>query len=97
MTTHRLSTGILGLEEVLCGGFRRSHNALIRGPPGAGKTIFGLHFLSAGVDAGETALYINLGEPGEYVTETLEAFDLNPGEIHVLDLSPSHDDFTEGE
>ncbi|WP_181685242.1 ATPase domain-containing protein [Halorhabdus salina] len=97
MGTDRASTGIPGLDEILCGGFRKTHNALVRGPPGAGKTIFGLHFLSAGVDAGETSLYVNLGEPGEYVTETLEAFDLNPAEIHVLDLSPSHDDFAEGE
>ncbi|AUX09057.1 circadian clock protein KaiC [Halalkaliarchaeum desulfuricum] len=56
-----------------------------------------MHFLSAGVDNGETSLYINLGEPGDYVKETVEHFDLNPDGIHFLDLSPSHEDFDEGE
>lgn len=97
MSPHRVSTGLKGLDEVLSGGLRKNHNTLIRGPPGAGKTIFGLHFLSEGVDNGETSLYINLGEPGEYVKETVEHFDLNPDGIHFLDLSPSNEDFDEGE
>ncbi|WP_280537396.1 ATPase domain-containing protein [Halopenitus sp. POP-27] len=97
MTSQRVPTGLPGLDDVLSGGLRKNHNALIRGPPGAGKTIFGLHFLSDGVDNGQTALYINLGEPGEYVKETVEHFDLNPDGIHFLDLSPSHEDFDEGE
>ncbi|MFW5924438.1 MAG: ATPase domain-containing protein [archaeon] len=97
MDMQRVSSGLPGLDDVLSGGFRRNHNALIRGLPGAGKTIFGLHFLSDGVDDGETSLYINLGEPGDYVTETVEHFDLNPDGIHFLDLSPSHEDFDEGE
>ena len=97
MSSQRVPTGLQGLDDVLSGGLRKNHNALIRGPPGAGKTIFGLHFLSNGVDNGETALYINLGEPGDYVKETVEHFDLTPDGIHFLDLSPSHEDFEEGE
>lgn len=97
MTPERVSTGLPGLDEVLGGGLLRTHNALVRGPPGAGKTIFGLHFLSAGVEAGETSLYINLGEPGDYIRDTVEHFDLNPDGIHFLDLSPTHEDFSEGE
>ncbi|ELY63597.1 circadian clock protein, KaiC [Natrinema versiforme JCM 10478] len=56
-----------------------------------------MHFLSDGVDNGETSLYINLGEPGNYVKETVEHFNLNPDGIHFLDLAPSHEDFDEGE
>ncbi|MEF8894153.1 ATPase domain-containing protein [Halodesulfurarchaeum sp.] len=97
MASQKVSTGLAGLDKVLDSGLRKNHNALIRGPPGAGKTIFGLHFLSDGVDNGETSLYINLGEPGDYVKETVEHFDLNPDGIHFLDLSPSHEDFDEGE
>jgi len=97
VSSQRVSTGLSGLDDVLSGGLRKNHNALIRGPPGAGKTIFGLHFLSNGVEHGETALYVNLGEPSDYVKETVEHFDLNPDGIHFLNLSPSHEDFDEGE
>ena len=35
----RLSTGIDGLDEILCGGLVRGRNYLVRGEPGSGKTI----------------------------------------------------------
>lgn len=97
MTTDRLSTGVGGLDRILDGGLVSGQNVLLRGPPGSGKTIFGLHFLGAGMEAGETSLYINLGEPSRYVRETAEAFDLHPEDITFYDLSPSGDQFNESE
>jgi circadian clock protein KaiC len=93
----RCPFGISGLDQILNGGLIRHHNAIIRGPPGAGKTIFGLHFLSSGIDEGEEGLFINLGEPSTYVRQTAEHFDLNPDEIHFEDLSPSANQFDEAE
>lgn len=97
MTKVRISTGIEGLDEILAGGLIKNRNTLLRGPPGAGKTIFGLHFLAAGVENGETSLFLNLGEPSEYVQETAEFFDLNPSEIHFENLSPTQEAFSEEE
>jgi circadian clock protein KaiC len=97
MTKTRLSTGIDGLDEILRGGLIEHTNALVRGPPGAGKTIFGLHFLANGVDNGETVLYINLGEPSAYVRETAEYFDLHADEIHFHNLAPTSAEFDEAE
>ena len=97
MPAERLSTGVDGLNEILNGGLVRGRNALLRGPPGSGKTIFGLHFLSAGVDQGETALYVNLGEPQAYVEETADVFDLNAEQIRFHNLSPTQDQFSTDE
>jgi circadian clock protein KaiC len=43
----RVSTGIPGEDEILGGGFRPESATLVWGGPGAGKTIFDLHFLTA--------------------------------------------------
>jgi circadian clock protein KaiC len=96
-TDNRLSTGVDELDDVLDGGLVRHQNALLRGPPGAGKTIFGLHFLSDGIENGETSLYVNLGEPSTYVRDTAAHFDLHPDDIHFHDLSPTEAEFDDGE
>ncbi|MFB6112666.1 MAG: RAD55 family ATPase, partial [Halodesulfurarchaeum sp.] len=97
MTNSRISTGIDGLDDVLNGGLIEQRNALLRGPPGAGKTIFGLHFLADGIESGDTSLFINLGEPSEYVKQTASEFGLHPDDIHFHDLSPTQDQFAEEE
>ena len=97
MTQSRLSTGIPGVDTILDGGLIEGQNILLRGPPGAGKTIFSLNFLSAGVDAGETSLFLNLGEPSEYVLRTARDFGLHADDIHFVDLSPTREQFSEDE
>jgi circadian clock protein KaiC len=91
----RVTTGIEGLDTVLGGGLLERQNVLIRGPPGAGKTVFSLHFLAAADD--DTGLYINLGEPVEYVERTAAAFDLRSDRLHFLELAPTEERFAEGE
>ena len=44
-TVSRISTGIEKIDAKLKGGFPKSKGFLITGPPGSGKTIFGLHFV----------------------------------------------------
>lgn len=48
----RASTGIDGLDTILDGGFVPGRAYLARGQPGTGKTIFGYHYLTPGVDDG---------------------------------------------
>jgi len=91
--TKRLSTGVAGFDEILNGGLIPKQNTLLRGPPGAGKTTFGLHFLASGSATEETGLFINLGEPDDYVREAAEQFGLGTGSFDYLDLSPSDDQF----
>ena len=56
------STGIAGLDDILCGGLTPDRLYLVEGTPGTGKTTLGLGFLLAGAKAGETGLYITLAE-----------------------------------
>lgn len=97
MAKRRVSTGVDGLDDVLDGGLISGRNVLVRGTPGAGKTIFGLHFLSAGIEVGERSLYVNLGEPQAYVEETADAFELATDGIHFHNLSPTSEQFSKQE
>ena len=93
----RASTGITGLDEVLRGGFLRGRSYLARGEPGVGKTLLGLQFLHAGVQAGESSLYISLGVRETELRADAAAFglDLDHPEFHFLDLSPRSEFFME--
>jgi len=57
-------TGIPGLDSVLGGGFVERSATLVIGPPGAGKTTFGLNFLG-GVCDGERAAFFGFVESPE--------------------------------
>ena len=58
----RTSTGIPGLDNILCGGFASNRLYLIDGSPGVGKTTLAMQFLIDGVRAGERCLYVTLSE-----------------------------------
>jgi circadian clock protein KaiC len=55
--------GIDQLDVMLQGGLLAGSTTLVVGPAGSGKTLLGLHFLTAGAQAGESGLYIGLYEP----------------------------------
>ncbi|WP_436900276.1 ATPase domain-containing protein [Halovenus halobia] len=93
--TDRLSTGVLGLDEVLHGGFIANRSYMLRGQPGSGKTILGFHFLQDGVDSGEQTLFINLEEDLDDLKANAEALGFDTEAIEFLDLSPTADVFTE--
>jgi circadian clock protein KaiC len=64
----RASTGIAGLDAMMCGGIPAGASALFVGPSGAGKSAFARHFIAAGADAGEPGIIVVFEEqPGEYV------------------------------
>jgi circadian clock protein KaiC len=55
-----MPTGIAGLDHLLEGGLLRSNSLLIEGPPGSGKSTFGVRILHEGV--------IRYKEPGLLIT-----------------------------
>jgi circadian clock protein KaiC len=72
MTTTRISTGIPGLDEMTGGGLIRGDTALVAGPPGAGKTTFGLQFLMQGVPEKENGVFITVEEtPGKIMSDAM--------------------------
>jgi circadian clock protein KaiC len=58
----RISTGNVGLDDILGGGIDPERMYLFEGQPGSGKTTLALEFLLEGVRAGEPTLYITLSE-----------------------------------
>src|ERR1700732_3371618 len=56
----RVPTGIPGLDTVLRGGFLKAGIYIVRGEPGAGKTILGNQLCFNHVAAGHRAIYVTL-------------------------------------
>ncbi len=93
----RVSTGIGGLDTVLNGGFVPGRAYLARGEPGTGKTIFGYHYLTAGVENDETVLYVNLEESVEDVKANAAAVGFDLDGVEFLSLTPESEVFTESQ
>lgn len=65
MDEARATTGIAGLDDVLCGGFVRGRAHIVEGDAGTGKTTLALQFLLAGIAQGESGLYVTLSESAD--------------------------------
>src|SRR6187200_2400165 len=83
------ATGIAGLDDILCGGFRSDRLYLIEGVPGSGKTTLSLQFLLEGVRLGEPVLYITLSETKEELEEVAESHGWSLEGISIRELVPS--------
>ena len=98
MTTgslERISTGSAGLDTILYGGLITERSYLVRGDPGTGKTILGMQYLTAGTDAGETSLFVNVEETEDDIRRNASTLGIDLSDVHFLDLSPSSDVFSE--
>ncbi|GAB6879337.1 ATPase domain-containing protein [Halorubrum gandharaense] len=91
----RASTGIEGFDDVLRGGLVPERSYMLRGGPGTGKTIVGCHFLTAGVAAGESTLFVNFEEPTERVRENARSLGFDLSNVTFLDLTTNAETFTE--
>lgn len=92
----RVPTGIAGLDEILRGGLIPGRGYVVRGGPGAGKTIFGIHFLKEGVARGESSLLVTLEENPEDLARNAASVGLDLEGVDVLDLSPGSEAFGPG-
>lgn len=70
----RISTGIPGLDAMFLGGIPRGTATLVAGGSGTGKTLFGLHFLMAGVAAGEPGVFVTFQETPSPLKTTAKNF-----------------------
>lgn len=97
MGQERASTGITGLDEVLCGGLIRNQTYLLTGPAGTGKTTFGWHYLCAGAAQGEPVLFVTFSESEERLRTNAQRSNFDVSGVSFLDLSPSSQFFTNAE
>jgi circadian clock protein KaiC len=89
----RVRTGVEGLDAVLGGGLPAERAYMLRGGPGTGKTILGLHFLTAGTDTSETALGVQFEEQTENLVSNAEGVGLDVSGVEFIDLSPEAEFF----
>ncbi|MFX0068057.1 MAG: ATPase domain-containing protein [Promethearchaeota archaeon] len=74
-TRRRVSTGILGLDELVNGGIPRDGTYLVTGNTGTGKTIFAMQFIYKGiVDYNEPGVYIAMDETPSKLKSHFSAF-----------------------
>jgi circadian clock protein KaiC len=87
----RCSTGIEGLDDILCGGLPRNRTYLIQGDPGVGKTTLAMQFLLEGIRRGERGLYITLSETKEELQAVADSHGWSLDKIHLFELSAIED------
>ncbi|MGB3137625.1 MAG: ATPase domain-containing protein [Nodosilinea sp.] len=95
MPENRLLTGVVGLDEVLDGGYLPNRAYLIRGGPGVGKTTLGMHFLTAGAANGDRVLFITLAETIAQLQKIAEGLAFDTQGLTFLDLSPTSEFFSQ--
>ncbi len=69
-----LSTGVLGMDELLNGGIPENHTVVVLGGMGTGKSTFALQFIMNGLKNGEKAVYISLEEREAEIVEAARSF-----------------------
>jgi circadian clock protein KaiC len=82
------SSGILGLDDIMAGGFSRKRLFLVEGVPGSGKTTLALQFLKAAADRGEPVLYVTLSETEEELRSVAVSHGWTLDGIAIHELTP---------
>ena len=62
-TYSKVKTGIPGLDSIISGGMKMGRTVTVSGPPGSGKTTFGLQYLYSGAkDFDEPGVYLAMSQ-----------------------------------
>jgi KaiC/GvpD/RAD55 family RecA-like ATPase len=73
----RIPTGIEGFDDLVQGGFLSERVYVLSGPPGSGKTTFGVQFLAHGASRGEVGLYATLLECPQNIINDMSNYTIN--------------------
>jgi len=100
-TVRKIRTGIPGFDTIISGGLREGRPVVLCGPPGSGKTTFGLQFLYTGArDFDEPGVFVTLSQSADEMIQDCKAFGIDlqklidEDKILIIDARPfkSEDD-----
>ncbi|MFQ5475863.1 MAG: RAD55 family ATPase [Nitrosopumilus sp.] len=90
-----VKTGIPGFDSTLSVGLKKNSSVVVSGPPGSGKTTFGLQFIYFGArEFDEPGVYISLSQSVDEIKNDCKTFGWNiddlmkKGKILMIDLRP---------
>ena len=75
----KVKSGVNSLDKIIAGGIPKGDIVLVIGAPGAGKSIFGLHYVYQAVKNGKKAIYLTFELNKKILLKQAEGFkmDLN--------------------
>lgn len=90
-----VKTGIPGFDSTLSMGLKRNSSVVVSGPPGSGKTIFGLQFIYSGAkEFDEPGVFISLSQSTDEIKSDCKSFGwdiedlISKEKILMIDLRP---------
>lgn len=83
----RITTGIPGLDEILCGGLPENQIYLLQGKPGTGKTTCAMQFLKEGARLKGKSLYVTFSETEQELETVAKSHGWDLSAIEILALS----------
>jgi circadian clock protein KaiC len=86
--SHRTSSGLAGLDDILGGGFVPGRLHLVEGQAGTGKTTLGMQFALAGRDRGEKVLFVSLSETRDELHAVAAAHGWSLEGVEICELVP---------
>jgi circadian clock protein KaiC len=93
----KLQTGITTFDVIAKGGLPRTRTTLLSGTAGSGKTVFAMQFLAAGIQRGESGVFVTFEESAADIRKNMLSFgwDLERWEaekkLAFVDASPDPD------
>jgi len=80
--SHRVASGIHGFDALINGGMLRGRTYLLAGPPGTGKTIFGIQYIYNGAKIyGENGIYVTFEETPDQLRRDMLHFGWDLGKL----------------
>ena len=93
--TSIVKTGIPGFDSILSEGLKKNGSVVVSGPPGSGKTTFGLQFIYSGAkEFDEPGVYVTLSQSIDEIKNDCKSFGWDiedlvaKGKILLVDLRP---------
>ena len=95
LTYTKVRTGIPGFDTIISGGLREGRPIVVCGPPGSGKTTFGLQYLYSGAkDFDEPGVFVTLSQSAEEISKDCKQFGwdiqdlMAQGKLLIIDARP---------